>query len=83
MSLYHTCIYLTGPLMFERNTALFGGAIYIATTEIFFVTYCTTFKQITFSSNFAGADVFIEDGFSVSNIIYSTCHVLMTLDEIM
>ena len=26
MSLYHTRIYLTGPLIFERNTALFGGA---------------------------------------------------------
>ena len=39
------------------------------------ITYCTTFKQITFSSNFAGnfgADVFIEDGFLVSYIIYST-----------
>ena len=75
MSLYHTRIYLTGPLIFERNTALFGGVIHIATTEIFLVTYCTTFKQITFSSNFAGkfgADVFVEDGFSASIIIYST-----------
>ena len=73
MSLYHTHIYLTGPLIFEKNTALFGGAIYIATTEIIVVTYCTTFKQITFSSNFAGkfgADVFVEDAFSVTNIIY-------------
>ena len=75
MSLYHTCIYLTGPLIFERNTALFGGAIYIATTEMFVATYCTTLEQITFSSNSAGrfgADVFIEDGFSAINIIYST-----------
>ena len=75
MSLHQTHIYVTGPLIFDRNTALFGGAIYIATTEIFLVTYCTTFKQITFSSNFAGkfgADVFIEDGFSASIIIYST-----------
>ena len=77
MSLYHTRIYLTGPLIFERNTALFGGAIYIATAEIqhSFIPDCTTFEQITFSSNFAstlGADVFIEDGFSASNIIYIT-----------
>ena len=75
MSLYHTHIYLTGPLIFERNIALFGGAIYIATTEISLNTYCTTFKQITFSSNYAGkfgADVFVEDGFSASIIIYST-----------
>ena len=76
MSLYRTRIYLTGPLIFDRNTALFGGAIYIATAEILFYTYyCATFEQITFSSNFAGrfgADVFIEDGFSVSNIIYYT-----------
>ena len=36
--------------------------------------YCTTFEQITFSSNFAGrfgADVFIEDGFSVTIIYYT------------
>ena len=75
MSLYHTRIYLTGPLIFESNTALFGGAFYIATTEIFLISYCTTFKQITFSSNFAGnfgADVYVEDGFLVSYIIYST-----------
>ena len=79
MSLYSTFIYLTEPLIFERNTALFGGAIYIATAEIFVATYnCTfetTFEQITFSSNSAatlGADVFIEDGFSVSQIIYTT-----------
>ena len=76
MSLYRTRINLTGPLIFDRNTALFGGAIYIATAEILFYTYyCATFEQITFSSNFAGrfgADVFIEDGFSVSNIIYYT-----------
>ena len=72
MSLYHTCVYLTGPLIFERNTALFGGAIYIATAELSFDSYCTTFDQITFSSNFAGrfgADVFIEDRFL---LIYST-----------
>ena len=69
MTLYHTRIYLSGHLIFKRNTALFGGAIYIATAEIFFaIHYCTTFEQITFSSNFArtlGADVFIEGGFSV------------------
>ena len=75
MSLYRTLIYLIGPLIFERNTALFGGAIYIATAETFLFSYnyCTTFQQITFSSNFAGtlgADVFIENGFSVSRIIY-------------
>ena len=28
MSLYHTSIYLAGPLRFERNKALFGGAIF-------------------------------------------------------
>ena len=78
MSLYHTQIWLTGPLIFERNTALFGGAIYIATSEIYDITsYCTTFEQnlIIFSSNFAvtlGADVFIKDGFSVRDIIYFT-----------
>ena len=75
MSLYHACIYLTGPLVFERNTALFGGAVYIATSEILVATYCTTFEQITFSSNSAGrfgADVFIEEKFSVINIIYFT-----------
>ena len=77
MSLYRTHIYLTGPLIFERNTALFGGAIYIATAEInlfFLVSNCASF-EITFSSNSArtlGADVFIEDGFTVSNIIYFT-----------
>ena len=74
MSLYYTRIYLTGPLIFERNTALFGGAIHIAPTAIFVKKYhCTTFEQITFSNNFAGrfgSDVFIEDGFSVSDIIY-------------
>ena len=76
MSLYDTFIYLAGPLIFERNTALFGGAIYIARAEIANNPYnCTTFEQIAFSSNFAGtlgADVFIEDGFSVSDIIYFT-----------
>ena len=75
MSLYHTLIYVTGLLIFERNTALFGGAIYIAAAEILIYPYCATFEKITFSSNFAGrfgADVFIEDGFSVSQIIYYT-----------
>ena len=77
LSLYNTKIKLTGPLIFERNIALFGGAIYITTAEIqhSFIPDCTTFEQITFSSNFAstlGADVFIEDGFSASNIIYIT-----------
>ena len=77
MSLYRTQIYLTEPLIFERNTALFGGAIYIATTEIHHssIPYYTTFEHITFSSNFAGrfgADVFIEDVFSVSDTIYYT-----------
>ena len=75
MSLYDTLIFLTGPLIFDRNTALFGGAIYIATAEIFIYENCTTFEQIIFSSNFAstlGADVFIEDGFSVSPTIYFT-----------
>ena len=78
MSLYRTHIYLTGPLIFNRNTALFGGAIYIATAEIQFLPYitdCATFEQIIFSSNFAstlGADIFIEDGFSVTDVIYFT-----------
>ena len=75
MSLYHTYIYLIGPLIFEKNTAFLGGAIYIATTDISVNAYCTTFEQITFTSNSAGtdgADVFIEDGFSVSDIIYYT-----------
>ena len=75
LSLYRTRISFTGPLIFERNTALFGGAIYIATTEIFVATYCTTFKRIAFTSNSAGTlgpDAFIEDGFSVSDIIYYT-----------
>ena len=75
MSLYDTQIWLAGPLIFERNTALFGGAIYIATAEIFLYAYCTSFEQITFSNNFAGTlgdDAFIEDGFSVSDIIYFT-----------
>ena len=81
MSLYRTRIYLTGPLIFERNTALFGGAIYIATAEIhvlqyiIYITDCATFEQIIFYSNSArtlGADVFIEDGFSVTDIIYLT-----------
>ena len=77
MSLYHTSIYLAGPLRFEKNKADFGGAIYIAVHVIeSYVSdrYCTTLEQITFSSNFAvtlGDDVFIEDGFSVSYKIYS------------
>ena len=73
MSLYHSHIYLTGPLIFERNTALFGGAIYIATTETLDPSYCTTFEQIIFTGNSAGTlgpDVFIEDGFSVSDTIH-------------
>ena len=75
MSLYHTRIHLTRPLIFERNTALFGGAIYIVTAEILGVPGCTTFEQIAFTSNSAGTlgpDVFIEDGFSVSDIIHYT-----------
>ena len=75
MSLYGTIINLTGPLIFERNTALFGGAIYIATTETLDPLNCSTFEQIIFTSNSAGTlgpDVFIEDGFSVSDIIYYT-----------
>ena len=65
MSLYHTKIYLVGLLIFEKNKADFGGAIYIAAIEYVLDRYCTTLEQITFSSNFAvtlGADVFIEDG---------------------
>ena len=68
-SLYHTQIWLAGSLIFERNTALFGKAVYIATAEIFVYENCTTFEQIIFSSDFAntlGVDVFIENGFSVS-----------------
>ena len=68
MFLYRTHIYFTGPVIFERNKALFGGAIYIAAFVGFEVVSgksCTpyTFQQITFSSNFAGTlgtDVFIE-----------------------
>ena len=75
MSLYHTSIYLAGPLRFEKNKADFGGAIYIATIDNLFIdTDCTTLEQIAFSNNFAvtlGDDVFIEDGFSVSYKIYS------------
>ena len=75
MSLYDTHIRLNGPLIFERNTALFGGAIYIATAEVFVKAYCTSFEQISFSNNFGstlGDDAFIEDGFSVSDIIHHT-----------
>ena len=76
MSLYHTHIYLIGPLIFERNTALFGGAIYFAIAEVLGVPdNCTTFERIIFTGNSAGTlgpDVFIEDGFSVSDIIYYT-----------
>ena len=74
MSLHYAIIHLTGPLRFERNKAIIGGAIYIATPDIY-VAHCTRFEQIIFSSNFAsklGADVFIVDGFSVSHIIYFT-----------
>ena len=67
MSLHQTRIYLAGPLRFERNEAVFGGAIYIATVENFITDrYCTTLEQIAFSNNTAGtlgADIFIEDGF--------------------
>ena len=67
MSLHQTRIYLAGPLRFERNEAVFGGAIYIAVIDnIFTDTFCTTLEQIAFSNNIAGtlgADVFIEDGF--------------------
>ena len=66
MSLYHAKIYLVGPLIFEKNKADFGGAIYIAAIEsLVFDRFGTTLEQITFSNNFAvtlGADVFIEDG---------------------
>ena len=66
MSLHQTRIYLAGPLRFERNEAVFGGAIYIATIDNLFIdTDCTTLEQIAFSNNMAGtlgADVFIEDG---------------------
>ena len=66
MSLHQTRIYLAGPLRFERNEAVFGGAIYIATIDnVFADSYCTTLEQIVFSYNIAGtlgADVFIEDG---------------------
>ena len=78
LSLYQTSIYLTGPLILERNTALFGGAIYIARAHIVSFTKfynCTTFEQIAFFSNSAGtlgADVFIDDGILVSHTIYST-----------
>ena len=76
MSLYHTSIYLTGPLRFEINKALFGGAIYIATikySEIVVDSHCTTLEQITFTTNFAGilgADVFIEDGFKAKYMAF-------------
>ena len=71
MSMYHTRIYLVGPLIFEKNKAGFGGAIYIAEIEgyILIDRYCTTLEQITFSSNFAGTlgnDVYIEKGFETS-----------------
>ena len=60
MSLYDTRIYLTEPLIFKRNTALFGGAIYITraeivnnpyncTTTVFFYKNTTLFKQTTVS----------------------------------
>ena len=78
MSLYHTHIYLVGPLRFENNKACFGGAIYIAEIESYEIvddTYCTSFEQITFTGNFAdtlGADVYIEDGYFVSRTILFT-----------
>ena len=77
MSLHRTTIYLTGPLKFERNTALFGGAIYITGLVQHYIvnTYCNTLEQITFSSNFAGTigpDVLIEEGNFVNYIIYFT-----------
>ena len=66
MSLDHTRIYLAGPLRFERNKALIGGAIYIAKNKIYsYNTPCTTLEQIAFSNNTAGtlgADIFMEDG---------------------
>ena len=76
MSLHQTRIYLAGPLRFERNKALIGGAIYIATSEIY--TYdvsCTTLEQIEFSTNIAdtlGDDIFIEDGHATSVIPFIT-----------
>ena len=64
--MHQTRIYLASPLRFERNKAVFGGAIYIATIDNLFIdTDCTTLEQISFSNNIAGtlgADVFIEDG---------------------
>ena len=76
MSLYHTRIYLTGSLIFERNRAVIGGAIYIAAMEEYTVNgYCTTLEQITFSNNFAstlGADVFIQSGDVIRLIIFFT-----------
>ena len=66
MSLHQTRIYLAGSLRFERNEAVFGGAIYIAVIDnIFIDTDCTTLEQIAFSNNIAGTlgdDIFIEDG---------------------
>ena len=68
MSLHQTRIYLAGPLIFERNEAVFGGAIYIPTIENLFTdTDCTTLEQIAFSNNTAGTlgdNIFIEDGFN-------------------
>ena len=66
MSLHQTRIYLAGPLIFDRNEAGFGGAIYIATIDnLSPYGFCTTLEQIAFSNNNAGTlgpDVFIEDG---------------------
>ena len=66
MSLDHTRIYLTGPLRFERNKALIGGAIYIPSNKWYdFDTPCSTLEQIAFSNNTAGMladDIFIENG---------------------
>ena len=64
--MHQTRIYLASPLRFERNKAVFGGAIYIATIDNLFIdTDCTTLEQISYFNNIAGtlgADVFIEDG---------------------
>ena len=69
MSFYSTQIYLVCPVIFEKNKADFGGAIYIERAAIesydFGGRYSTTLEQITFSSNFAvtlGDDIFIKDG---------------------
>ena len=74
MSLLHTRIYLTGSLIFKRNKAVNGGAIYIAAMEEFAIMgYCTTLEQITFSNNYAstlGTDVFIQSGGLINLIVF-------------